>query len=131
MKYDFERNVIVITKEESRKASTVGTEQFAELSELMSRFTGCKVVVKNSPRKRDAFKGLTYEYMENYINAHETNRDENLATLNKLRGIGEAFVENATYGEIKNWFLMKYPEVARPNEEVAKLREDIRQYRVA
>ena len=70
-----------------------------------------------------SFKGLTYEYMEKYILAHDDKEGSNMAIFNELRGTivegdDELQAESLTYGEIKMWFLDTYPEVEDMNKTV-------------
>lgn len=75
-----------------------------------------KVVIRSTTaKKQTCFKGLTYAYMEKYIEAHD---DENRTAMKKfldLRGQSdeakEALAESCSYKEIKDWFLAQYEEI--------------------
>ena len=102
------------------------TLEYIELQTALSQNVGFKIIVKTSTsKKKETYKGLTYSYMETYIEAHD---DENCSIMEEyklLRGIGEeageAFADSLTYMELKDWFLDKFPAIA----EFHKKREEI------
>lgn len=63
--------------------------------------------------QKETYKGLNYEYMEEYILRHET--EENALTVikefNELRTISRCHKQGVRYPTIKKWFLEKYPEI--------------------
>ena len=63
--------------------------------------------IKRNPNK-ESYKGLTYEYMENYIMSHCA---EKLAEYREMRLLSEC--HSVRYPKIKEWFLAKFPEVAK------------------
>ena len=68
-------------------------------------------VIKRNPDK-ETYKGLTYAYMERYIESHE-NAVEIMAEYRELRLISECHCKARRYPKIKKWFLKKYPEVEK------------------
>lgn len=57
-----------ITKKFAAAASRFGSDEYMELKAARSEFPTFKVVTKTTSRKsKDSFKGLTYDFMENYI----------------------------------------------------------------
>ena len=76
-------------------------------------FTVRRRQIKKNPNK-ECYKGLTYEYMENYITTHEEgeNRVLILKEFAEMRLISECHSKAHRYPVIKNWFLNKYPEIA-------------------
>ena len=71
-----------------------------------------------------SFKGLTYEYMEKYINVHD-DAEAKMKEYQNLRGLSDeakaALAEPCSYIEIRAWFLKTYPEIAKFHENRAKL----------
>lgn len=127
---------IEMTKTEAAKAGKVGTEKYNELAALMERFPNFEiVVVKTNTKSDDRLKGLTYEYMENYIKSHN---EALLAEFYELCGKDEKgkklqFGVKFSYGEVRMWFLEQFPEIenfdARKNldkkmDEIRKARAD-------
>ncbi len=116
-----EKKVIVMTKAESKEAGKFGSEKFEELVKFRTIFTGYEIVVKANSTKRDTYKGLGYDYMKRYIEAHE-NKEENLKMFYKLRGLNEkgerdVTIKEFSYGDIKMWFLATYPEIEEFNNK--------------
>lgn len=79
-----------------------------------------KVVVKTSTAKsKESFKGLTYEYMEKYIAAHDDEDKTIMADYEMLRATSDEAESSScrmasSYGEIKKWFFEKFPEIKFP-----------------
>lgn len=68
--------------------------------------------IKTNPNK-ESYKGLTYQYMEDYIATHETGEalKEVLHEYHELRLITQCHSKAFRYPVVKKWFLAKYPEV--------------------
>ncbi len=105
---------IEMTKTEAAKAGKFNSAEYNELAALMERFPSFEIViVKTNTKSADHFKGLTYEFMENYIKSHNNallvefyefcGKDENGKKLH--------FGVKFSYGEIRMWFLEQFPEI--------------------
>ena len=109
---------IEMTKAESKAAGKIGTEEFKNMLSLMQQFPNYKiqVVTRAATKKSCDYKGLTYEYMEQYINAHDEDQSI-LKEYQMLRGLTseaqEALADSCSYQEIKNWFLAKFPAIEK------------------
>ena len=71
--------------------------------------------IKTNPSK-DTYKGLTYEYMRNYIILHTVSGKERIAKLAELEElilISHCHGQSKRYPTIKKWFLNEYPDVAK------------------
>ena len=68
--------------------------------------------------------------MKKYIESHDNEEKTIMVEFNTLRGIVDGieseFVDKAKFGEVKAWFLLKFPEIKKYNEDVEKLRQKIR-----
>lgn len=126
-----ERNrTIEMTKKFANAAKRFGTREYKELQEARRDYPTYKVVTRSAKKKKDSFKGLTLDYMKNYIKNHEK---ENSAILNefyqlcgkdengKTIKINNNVVEHASYGEIKKWFLKQYPVFKEYTENIDKI----------
>ena len=100
---NYEMATIEITKAEAKEAGVFKSEMYENLKEAREA-TGYKVVVKESKRKADTMKGLTYAYMTVYI-------------------------EKASYGEVKAWFLEQFTEITEFNEKLTEKRTILREQR--
>ena len=125
---------IVMTKAEAKAAGKPNTEEYNALLDLMKNFPGFQIeIVKSTAKKVDRFKGLDYDYMENYIKSHNS---ELLEIFYELRGLDEdgkkvSMAASATYGEVKMWFLTQFPEIEKMGENVNKIIEETRKAREA
>ena len=85
---------------------------------LRSQFPNLKVVVRET-KSRDCYKGLTEKFMAQYI---EKNGDEEVKEeFNSLMGKDSILADKVSYGELKMWFLSKFPEI----EEFYTKRNDV------
>ena len=105
---------IEMTKKFEKAASRFGSDEYKMLQEARKDYPAYKVVVKASTAKgKESFKGLTYEYMEKYIVAHDDENKTVMAEYKMLRGLSDEAQEmNAaarSYGEMKKWFFDQYP----------------------
>ena len=123
---------IVMTKTEAKAAGKPNTTEYNALLDLMKNFPGFQMeIVKSTAKKVDRFKGLDYDYMENYIKSHNS---ELLEIFYELRGLDEdgkkvSMAASATYGEVKMWFLTQFPEIEKMGENVDKIIDAARKAR--
>ena len=120
------RRELVITKKFDKAASRFGSPEYLELREARREFPNFKVVVRaNNKNKKDTYKGLTFEYMEKYIEKHDDEKNTIMAEFRVLSAQSEdgeeALAVSCSYQEIKVWFFEKYPQIA----EFHKKREEI------
>ena len=112
------KNAIELTKKESTAAAKFGTPEYRALQEARKDYPGFKVVTitRKSTAKKESYKGLTYGYMETYIQKHDDEENSIMAEYMMLRGLSgeaeEALAESFTYQEMKEWFLKKFPAIA-------------------
>ena len=124
---------IEMTKTEAKAAGKPNTAEYNTLLELMKNFPGYQIEIVKSAKKVDRFKGLDYDYMEDYIKSHKS---ELLEIFYELRGLDKdgkkvGMAAAATYGEIKMWFLTQFPEIEKMGEKVNKIIEETRKAREA
>ena len=105
-----------MTKKFAAAASRFGSEEYKMLQAARKDYPTYREITVTRRRKPTInFKGLTYEYMESYIKAHDED-GKIMAEYLDLRGKSdkakEANVESASYQKIKEWFLKTYPAVA-------------------
>ena len=126
-------STIEMTKTEAKAAGKPNTAEYNTLLELMKNFPGYQIEIVKSAKKVDRFKGLDYDYMEDYIKSHKS---ELLEIFYELRGLDKdgkkvGMAAAATYGEIKMWFLTQFPEIEKMGEKVNKIIEETRKAREA
>ena len=119
------KRTIEVTKAFYKEASKFGTREYRELQEVRSDYPNFKVVTNKTASKSNGFKGLTLEYMENYIEGHDTD-NEIMSEFNILCGKDHEgnkveFAESASYGEIKKWFLETYPQIKEYHKKLENI----------
>ena len=123
------KNAIELSKKEAAAAAKFGTREYKALQEARKDYPGFKVVTitRKATTKKESCKGLTYGYMEMYIQKHDDDDQSIMAEYLMLRGMTdeaeEALAESFTYLEMKDWFLAKYPAIKSFHEARAKLLE--------
>lgn len=110
-----------ITKKFDKASSRYGSDEYKELQNALAQNAGFKVVVKSSTsKKKESYKGLTYEYMEKYIKSHDEDGSI-MEEYKDLRGISEeakeACADSLSYHEMKEWFLSTYPAIKKFHEK--------------
>lgn len=106
------RTIELMSKKFATAASKYGTAEYMDLQAARRDYPSYKVVVKSTSRTNSGFKGLTYDYMEKYINSHES--ENRTAVLNEFENIKisvECRASATAYRAVKEWFLEKYPEI--------------------
>ena len=118
------KNAIELTKKEAKAAAKFGTPEYKALQEARKDYPGFKTVTitAKTPAKKDTFKGLTYEFMESYIKAHD---EELMAEYLNLRGLSDEAKENLaevhSYAAMKKWFLKNFPAIKEYHEKCDEL----------
>ena len=121
---------IEMSKKEAKAAAKFGSVEYKDLQAARKDYPNFKVVTvtRKSTAKKNPFKGLTYEYMEMYIEKHDDDDKSIMAEYKMLRGLTdeaeEVLAESFTYPEMKDWFLKKFPAIASFHEARAKLLEN-------
>ena len=119
MSINEKKGTIEMSKKFATAAMKFGSKEYKALQEARRDYPGFKTVVinKTSSKKSDNYKGLTYEYMEKYIKAHDDDDKSIMAEYEMLRGTSEEakelMIDSASYAEIKAWFLGKYDAIAK------------------
>lgn len=113
---------IEMSKTEAKAAGKLNSEKFNELHTLRTMYPTFEIEIKaSSAKKKTDYKGLTYDYMMKYIEAHDDEEKSIMAEFEMLRATSdeakEALAESASYKEIKEWFLKKFPAIAKFHEK--------------
>ena len=119
LKVNHQTRTIEMNKTFADKASRFGSDEYDALMLAREQNPGytMKVITRKTTKSdKPSYKGLTYEYMEKYILAHD---DEEQTIMNEymaLRGMTDeaedALADSLTYQEMKEWFLDKFPAIA-------------------
>lgn len=101
---------IVMDSEFAKKSSRYGTQEFSILQEVRASYPKYHIIRKTIKRnpKKEAFKGLTYAYMEEYMDRHEVSQEIRQEYKEK-RFLAKC--HSIRYPHIKQWFLDTFPDV--------------------
>ena len=127
LKINHTNRTIIMDRTFAKLAENTFSEEYRHLQMVRADYPTYTVVrktIKKNPDK-ETWKGLTYDYMINYIITHETNetRKAVMDEFDELKLISECHAKSKRYPVIKNWFLNKYPaikEFGMPKEETAE-----------
>ncbi len=120
IRIDHETRSIVMDKTFTRQSSDPRSEEYTLLQATRRDYPGYHVktrTIRRNPRK-ESYRGLTYAYMEQYIDAHE-NAEENRKVYEELRLAARC--HSIRYPTIKKWFLDTYPELKEFGRERSKV----------
>lgn len=66
------------------------------------------------------------KYIADHTEENDDRRTEFAQMSGYVDGVKVAFAETATYGEVKAWFLLRFPEIEEYNNNVNSLRMKIK-----
>ena len=127
MTINYTSMTIEMTKAESKAAGKFGTDAYKNLIAALQQFPNYKILVvtRAATKKSCDYKGLTYDYMEKYIQAHDNEEKSIMAKYMDLRGESEeaknALADSCSYKEIKKWFLEQFPAIKQFHEKRSEM----------
>lgn len=124
LKIDYTTGTITMDRTFAKLAKNTFSPEYLHLQQVKKDNPTFRVVQKTIKKNsnKETYKGLTYEYMINYIITHEPveTRKTVLDEFAELKLISECHSKSKRYPVIKNWFLDKYPaikEFGMPKED--------------
>ena len=115
LRVDAVNRQLVMDKTFAKNAQIVGSAEYDMLQRARSDYATYSVVTRQIKRNlnKESYRGLTYQYMEDYIAAHEDYETAKavLDELEEMRLISQCHSKAFRYPTIKKWFLERYPEV--------------------
>ena len=111
---DYAHSSISISSAFAKKALIPGTAEYAQLMNVRKDFPEFRLVTRQfkTNTKQEHYRGLTYDFMRDYITAHEKDAKVVLAELDDMIGITKCHSLHRRYPIIKAWFLERYPAIA-------------------
>ena len=103
---------IEVTKSFDKAASRFGTDEYQAMQQVRKDYPTFTIVVKTVLTTADRFKGLTYDFMEKYIKAHNADLLSEFYTLTG-KDSNDDFAVSASYGEVRQWFLNQFDTFSR------------------
>ena len=114
---------IEMTTNEAKKAGKIGTPEFKELRAYQEVYPTITIEIKAPAKRKNEFKGLTYDYMKSYIKKHDDEDGEKMKQFLKLIGQdedvkeeGSEALEVAGYLDVRDWFLKQFPDIKKSKE---------------
>ena len=121
LRFDHDARCIVMDRTFYKNSSNIRFEEYTMLQRARQDYPTYTPVIKHIKRNPDkeTYKGLTYAYMENYIQTHESadTVETAMAEYRELRLISECHGKARRYPTIKKWFLKKYPAIEQFGKE--------------
>ena len=105
--------VIEMSREFAKYSAVAGSDEYNLLQQTRRDYPTYRVVRKQIKKNKDKenYKGLTYEYMEYYIELLDDKEKTIMKEYKEMRLLAEC--HSIRYPVIKKWFLAKFPEVAK------------------
>ena len=115
LKMDYNNKLIIMDRTFAKKSEDTRSDEYAHLQNVRKDYPDFRVTtrtIRRNPNKQ-TYRGLTYDYMENYILGHGNDAEvqEALAEYRELRQIANCHSRGYRYPVIKQWFLDRYPEI--------------------
>jgi len=108
---------IVMDRTFAKYAANTRSEEYNHLQRVRQDYPGYEVIRRkiNANVNKETYRGLTYEYMEDYILTHGTPEEikKNLKIYDEKKLISECHSKARRYPVIKSWFLETYPEILK------------------
>lgn len=106
-----EKRTITMSRTFAEGAKNVGSQEYAALRNCKRDFPEYEILTRHIKRNsnKECYRGLTYEYMRQYIAYFDENVNEAMNEFNEKIIISEC--HSKRYPVVKDWFLEKYPKV--------------------
>lgn len=121
---------IVLSSAFAKKAFIPNTDEYRQLQAVRNDYPDFVLKTRQfkTNTKQERYRGLTYDFMREYIRTHEDEPKPVLAALEEMIGNSKCHSLGKRYPTIKKWFLETYPAVAEfgmDEEQLAKWREKL------
>ena len=115
LKIDHAKRTLVMDRTFEKKAAIAGSLEYKQLQECRRDYPEYQVIRRTIKKKpnQEHYKGLTYEYMMNYIVTHtpENALEGKQQEFTQMIQISKCHSTAYRYPVIKAWFLRNFPEV--------------------
>ena len=132
MKINHMNCTIELTKTEMKAAEKFGSEMYLNLREARQDNPNYRVKLVTPSKKVDRHKGLTADAMKKFIEKHDDENETVLKEFYQLRGLtpeGEEDVFGCavSYGELKQWFFVQYPQFVKMEDSVNEIMKKVKE----
>ena len=117
---DFVNEQIIVSKAFLKAAGALGTPEYKEMLTLRSENPGFPFVQREITKRegKKSYRNLTYANMREYIVTREGEKSETVAEFDRVLALSK--VQAGPYAYVKTWFLKKYGEEFRSEEEASE-----------
>ena len=132
MKINHMNCTIELTKTEMKAAEKFGSEMYMTLREARQDNPNYRVKVVAPSKKVDRHKGLTADAMKKFILKHDDENQTILKQFYQLRGLTPEGKEDefgcaVSYGELKQWFFVQYPQFEKMEDSVNEIMKKVKE----
>ena len=126
-------HTIEMNKAFEKASCIIGSEEYNQLQQARRDYPTYKVVTVTRQSKSTSYKGLDFAFMEMYIEKHDDEEKNIMASCKMLRAQGEEFedtdIKSESFLTIRAWFLEQYPEVTTYYEKSKETMKSLQQKR--
>ena len=115
---------IMISKAFVKASMQINSEEYKTLLEVKNAYPEYSIIqreIKKNPQK-ESYRGLTYDYMERYIELHDGRNSKVMQEYQEKRLIAQC--HSIRYAHIKKWFLETYPEIEDFSTQAVRANEN-------
>ena len=114
IKVNYAERKIILSSAFAKKCFIPGSVEYAQLQAVRADYPDFALVTRKfkTNTAQEHYRGLTYDFMRDYISTHEADAKVVLAELEEMIGISKAHSRGKRYPTIKAWFLERYPAIA-------------------
>ena len=123
---DFINSKIILTKKFYKAATTLNSPEYTTLMQLRRDNPGFAIELREIKKKegKKSYRNLTYKNMEEYIITLEGEESETLKEFTNVLKLSK--VQAGPYAYVKTWFLKKYGDVFKSEEEAPAAKPDLK-----
>lgn len=123
---DFINSKIVLTRKFYKAATILNTPEYTTLMQLRRDNPGFAIELREIKKKegKKSYRNLTYKNMEEYIITLEGEESENLKEFNNVLKLSK--VQAGPYAYVKTWFLKKYGDAFKSEDEALAAKPDLK-----
>ena len=114
IRVDYPGRKLILSSAFEKRAFIPGTDEYDALQAVRAAHPGFTLATRQFKKntKQEHYRGLTYDFMRDYISGHEADPKPVLAELDEMIGISKGHSLSKRYPTIKSWFLERYPAFA-------------------
>ncbi len=124
----YDENVIRLNKTFAKMVENPLSDEYTLLQKIRQDYPTYKIRIREIKKKpnKECYKGLTYDYMKDYIKSHEPKETckKALDEFDELVLVSKCHSRCRRYPTVKKWFLEKYPQIAAFGVNLEDANED-------